>query len=73
MTETKAASFNLSFADLARARRDLAHRDSLRREGLLEDPPCIACGAPIGPDNKGHDDGCFYEDRWYVTSREACS
>lgn len=54
-------SFNLSYADLMRARADLAHRDFLRREGLLENPPCIHCGAPIDPDNRGHEEGCSYE------------
>ena len=55
-------SFNLTFADLERARRDLAHRDFLRREGLLEEPPCIHCGAPIDLDGRGHEDGCSYLD-----------
>ena len=24
--------------------------------------PCIHCGAPIDPDNRGHEDGCSYGD-----------
>jgi len=23
--------------------------------------PCIHCGAPIDPDNRGHEEGCSYE------------
>ena len=60
MTETKPASFNLTPADLERARRDLAHNDFLRREGIAENPPCTHCGAPIDLDGLGHDEGCSY-------------
>jgi hypothetical protein len=24
--------------------------------------PCVHCGAPIGPDGRGHEDGCAYAD-----------
>ena len=34
--------------------------DNIRPEGLLENPPCVHCGAPI-LDGEGHDEGCSYE------------